>query len=47
MTRAQQAVLVKKIRALWTQHDKLEREILLLERKLPDRVLRQIGSAAA
>jgi hypothetical protein len=47
VTHAETAKLVKRIKALWARHDALEREILLLERKLPDRVLRKIGSAAA
>jgi hypothetical protein len=38
---------VARLRKLWKQHDKLEREILLLERTFSDRELRRLGAAAA
>lgn len=47
MTATEKGRIIAKVKALWTRHDALEREILLLERKLTDSDLRRIGSAAA
>lgn len=43
----QKRVLIARLKVLWGEHDRLEREILRLERRLSDADLRRIGAAAA
>lgn len=47
MTAAAKRRLVARLTRLWAAHDRMERQILLVERKLSDADLRRIGAAGA
>jgi hypothetical protein len=37
---------IKLLKRLWAEHDRMERQILLLERKFTDAELKRLGAAA-
>jgi len=39
--------MIRQLKSLWKRHDKLEREILVLERKFTDQELKKLGAAAS